>query len=384
MDVTTVEIFQRIPTPFYYYDMKLLETTLRTAVELASHHGYHLHYAMKANSNPRILHTVARHGIGADCVSGNEIRQALSHGIPPQQIVYAGVGKTDEEIALALKEDILCFNCESLPELQVIEHIACQADRTARVALRINPGVDAHTHRYITTGTEENKFGFTFNDLPQAIDICRQSNHLSLMGLHFHVGSQITDMQPFRLLCDRINKLQVDFHTVDLPYLNVGGGLGIDYQTPERHPVPDFATYFNTFATHLRLHPGQQLYFELGRSLVGQCGSLIARVLYVKENSTKRFVIIDAGMNDLLRPALYQATHPIENLTSSAPPRRYDVVGPVCESADCFGQDVLLPATRRGDLLAIRSCGAYGESMASRYNLRPLIDSRFSDALPSF
>ena len=345
MDVTTVEIFQRIPTPFYYYDMELLETTLRTAVELASHHGYHLHYAMKANSNPRILHTVARHGIGADCVSGNEIRQALSHGIPPQQIVYAGVGKTDEEIALALKEDILCFNCESLPELQVIEHIACQADRTARVALRINPGVDAHTHRYITTGTEENKFGFTFTDLPQAIDICRQSNHLSLMGLHFHVGSQIIDMQPFRLLCDRINKLQVDFHTVDLPYLNVGGGLGIDYQTPERHPVPDFATYFNT---------------------------------------SKRFVIIDAGMNDLLRPALYQATHPIENLSSSAPPRRYDVVGPVCESADCFGQDVLLPATRRGDLLAIRSCGAYGESMASRYNLRPLIDSRFSDALPSF
>lgn len=381
MDTRTIDALQRIPTPFYYYDMALLNTTLLAATQSASRYGYHLHYAMKANPNPRVLQAVARHGIGADCVSGNEIRQALRHGIPARQIVYAGVGKTDDEIALALREDILCFNCESLPELQVIDQIARQSGHFARVALRVNPGIDAHTHRHITTGTEENKFGFSPADLPQAIGICRQSNHLRLIGLHFHLGSQITGIEPFRLLCECVNGLQSDFHATDLPYINVGGGLGIDYQNPDRHPVPDFAAYFDTFAAHLRLYPGQHLHFELGRSLVGQCGSLITRVLYVKENASKRFVIVDAGMNDLLRPALYQAVHPIENLTSSAPPLRYDIVGPVCESADCFGQDILLPATQRGDLLSIRACGAYGESMASRYNLRPLIDSQFSDTL---
>ena len=382
MDTKTIESFRNLRTPFYYYDMNLLDTTLRAASAAAARHGYELHYALKANPNPRVVRAVAARGIGADCVSGNEIRRAIRCGVPPRQIVYAGVGKTDREIALALREDILCFNCESLPELRVIGSVARRTGRVARVALRVNPNVDAHTHRYITTGTEENKFGFPVADLPEAIAACRETPNVRLVGLHFHVGSQITDLAPFRDLCDRVNELQQSLGTTTLPYVNVGGGLGIDYRDPDTHPLPDFEAYFDTFATRLRLHPGQRLHFELGRSLVGQCGTLVARALYVKEGAAKNFAIIDAGMNDLLRPALYQTVHPIENLTSAEPPRPYDVVGPVCESADRFAADVLLPAVRRGDLIAIRACGAYGESMASRYNLRPLVRARFSDDPP--
>lgn len=383
MDSTTINAFRQARTPFYYYDMTLLDATLRTATSAALRHGYRLHYALKANFNPRILSAIAGHGIGADCVSGNEIRQALRCGVPSQEIVYAGVGKTDEEIDLALRNDILCFNCESLPELEIIDAIARHRQLIARVALRVNPDIDGHTHRHITTGTTGNKFGFPAADLPGVIATCRQKPNIRLIGLHFHIGSQITDMTPFRKLCERINDLQSQLSTSSLPYINVGGGLGINYQSPDTHPVPDFETYFSIFATHLNIFPGQQLHFELGRSLVGQCGTLVSHVLYVKECAAKNFLIIDAGMNDLIRPALYQATHPIENLTSSAPPHRYDVVGPVCESADCFGENVLLPSASRGDLIAIRACGAYGESMASRYNLRPLIRSRFSDTISS-
>ena len=294
--------------------------------------------------------------------------------------MYAGVGKSDEEIRLALEKGIFCFNCESLPEIEVINMLAGEMGKKASIALRVNPNVDAHTHHYITTGIEENKFGFYLYDLDRAITACREMENIHLIGLHFHIGSQITDLTVFRGLCLRVNEIQsrLKEQGILLPHVNFGGGLGINYDCPTCGLIPDFASYFQIFADFFEALPGQQLHFELGRSLVGQCGSLISRVLYVKEGKHKKFVILDAGMNDLLRPALYQAFHRIENLTSAGEHEKYDVVGPICESSDCFGKDRELPLTKRGDLIAIRSCGAYGEVMASRYNLRELPGSYFS------
>ena len=379
MNIETVKTFQSLKTPFYYYDTALLRATLQSATQEANRHGFHLHYAVKANANPRILEIIQDYGIGADCVSGNEVARAVEYGFHPDRIVYAGVGKSDDEIRLALGKDIFCFNCESLPEIEVINTLAGELGKKASIALRVNPNVDAHTHHYITTGIEENKFGFYLYDLEHAIAVCRELENIRLIGLHFHIGSQITDLTVFRGLCLRVNEIQARLQEqgIILPHVNFGGGLGINYDCPSCGLIPDFASYFQTFADFFEAQPGQQLHFELGRSLVGQCGSLVSRVLYVKEGKHKKFVILDAGMNDLLRPALYQAFHRIENLTSIQPYEKYDIVGPICESSDCFGKDRELPATRRGDLIVIRSCGAYGEVMASRYNLRDLPGSFF-------
>ncbi|MBC5623645.1 diaminopimelate decarboxylase [Butyricimonas hominis] len=381
MNIETVKTFQSLKTPFYYYDTALLRATLQSATQEANRHGFHLHYAVKANANPRILEIIQDYGIGADCVSGNEVARAVEYGFHPDRIVYAGVGKSDDEIRLALGKDIFCFNCESLPEIEVINTLAGELGKKASIALRVNPNVDAHTHHYITTGIEENKFGFYLYDLEHAIAVCRELENIRLIGLHFHIGSQITDLTVFRGLCLRVNEIQARLKEqgIILPHVNFGGGLGINYDCPSCGLIPDFASYFQTFADFFEAQPGQQLHFELGRSLVGQCGSLVSRVLYVKEGKHKKFVILDAGMNDLLRPALYQAFHRIENLTSIQPYEKYDIVGPICESSDCFGKDRELPATRRGDLIAIRSCGAYGEVMASRYNLRDLPGSFFPE-----
>ena len=381
MNIETVKTFQSLKTPFYYYDTALLRATLQSATQEANRHGFHLHYAVKANANPRILEIIQDYGIGADCVSGNEVARAVEYGFHPDRIVYAGVGKSDDEIRLALGKDIFCFNCESLPEIEVINTLAGELGKKASIALRVNPNVDAHTHHYITTGIEENKFGFYLYDLEHAIAVCRELENIRLIGLHFHIGSQITDLTVFRGLCLRVNEIQARLKEqgIILPHVNFGGGLGINYDCPSCGLIPDFASYFQTFADFFEAQPGQQLHFELGRSLVGQCGSLVSRVLYVKEGKHKKFVILDAGMNDLLRPALYQAFHRIENLTSIQPYEKYDIVGPICESSDCFGKDRELPATRRGDLIAIRSCGAYGEVMASRYNLRVLPGSFFPE-----
>ena len=379
MNIETVKTFQSLKTPFYYYDTALLRATLQSATQEANRHGFHLHYAVKANANPRILEIIQDYGIGADCVSGNEVARAVEYGFHPDRIVYAGVGKSDDEIRLALGKDIFCFNCESLPEIEVINTLAGELGKKASIALRVNPNVDAHTHHHITTGIEENKFGFYLYDLEHAIAVCRELENIRLIGLHFHIGSQITDLTVFRGLCLRVNEIQARLKEqgIILPHVNFGGGLGINYDCPSCGLIPDFASYFQTFADFFEAQPGQQLHFELGRSLVGQCGSLVSRVLYVKEGKHKKFVILDAGMNDLLRPALYQAFHRIENLTSIQPYEKYDIVGPICESSDCFGKDRELPATRRGDLIVIRSCGAYGEVMASRYNLRDLPGSFF-------
>lgn len=374
------EKIRNTKTPFYYYNTELLERTLETAVKESGKHGFHIHYAIKANANPVLLRIIQKYGLGADCVSGNEIARALECGFPASKIVYAGVGKSDEEIELALQNDIFCFNSESLPEIQVIDEIAGRLGKTARIALRINPNVDAHTHHYITTGIEENKFGIYLYDLEQVMSEIQHLKHIQLLGLHFHIGSQITDMSVFRGLCIRANEIQKKLKSqgILLPHINFGGGLGIDYDQPYGEPIANFAEYFETFASFFEKEPHQQVHFELGRSIIAHCGDLIAKVLYIKEGKNRKFAILDAGMNDLLRPALYQAFHKIENISSALPEEKYDVVGPICESADCFGKDVLLNKTTRGDLIVIHSCGAYGETMASQYNLRNLPGSQFS------
>lgn len=372
-------------TPFYYYNIPLLKSTLdaiNDAIKL--YPNYHVHYALKANANPVILSHIQQAGLGADCVSGGEVQRAIELGFPAQQIVYAGVGKSDREILLALQHDILCFNVESIPELHVINEIAAQHNQVARVCLRINPDVAAHTHQFIATGKAENKFGIAYDDMMQVIQIARHLEHIQLIGLHFHIGSQITDMNDYIHLCERINTIQsmLEEQSIHLSLINVGGGLGVNYEDPQNNAIPNFKAYFDVFAQHLQLMPNQSLHFELGRSVVAQCGTLIAQVLYVKQTPTKQFVILDAGMTELIRPALYQAKHKITNTTSSSPIiERYDVVGPICESSDVFAQDILLPTTKRGDIIAIHSAGAYGESMASTYNCRPLPPTYTNDQI---
>ena len=379
-----IEKFKELQTPFYYYDANLLRETLKVlTAEAGKHENFVVHYAVKANANPKVLNIIHNAGLGADCVSGGEINAALKAGFPASGIVYAGVGKSDREIELGLSKGIFCFNVESEAELEVIQEIAARMDKTAQVALRINPNIGAHTHANITTGLAENKFGIAMEDMERIIERAQEMSHIQLIGLHFHIGSQILDMGDFEALCNRINELQDQLERchIQLPNINVGGGLGIDYQHPNRVSIPNFKAYFDTYAKRLKLRPGQKLHFELGRAVVAQCGSLITRTLYVKQGVAKQFAIVDAGMTELIRPALYQAYHKIENISSEEPVRPYDVVGPICESSDVFGKQIDLNATRRGDLIALRSAGAYGEIMASQYNCRPLPVGYTSDEL---
>tara|TARA_R110001583_G_scaffold8075_3_gene39407 strand:- start:5285 stop:6379 length:1095 start_codon:yes stop_codon:yes gene_type:complete len=363
--------------------MDLLEKSLISIKEEAAQYNYHVHYAIKANANPRILSLIQSYGFGADCVSGNEIKRSIETGFSANKIVYAGVGKSDREIELALDTDIFCFNCESIPEIEVIEEIAKSKNKVANIALRINPNVNANTHHYITTGIAENKFGINPWEFEEILSILKEFKNINLIGLHFHIGSQIVDLSVFKSLCIRINEIQDWFlnHQIIVDHINVGGGFGINYHQPDEEPIPDFKNYFALFKEFLNLKANQEVHFELGRSIVGQCGSLISRVLYVKKGINTKFAILDAGMTDLLRPALYQAFHKIENMSSNKALENYDVVGPICESSDCFGKVVSLPETKRNDLIAIRSAGAYGEVMASEYNLRKLADSFFSDEI---
>jgi diaminopimelate decarboxylase len=366
-------------TPYYLYDLDILDQTLTHAGKAAASYGYHIHYAIKANHNPVITQIIKEYGFGVDCVSGNEVSEALHRGFDPSLIVYAGVGKSDEEIAQALINDIFCLNCESLEELQVIEQIARKLGKSAHVALRVNPGVQAYTHHNITTGLDENKFGIHLSQLQPALDLCHQSEWLDFKGLHFHIGSQISSHEPFVNLCARVNEIWENFEIekYGATILNMGGGLGVDYQNPVKNAIPDFEGYFSVIAANLNVPSHIEVHFELGRSLVAQCGSLITKVLYTKQGVNKAFVITDAGMTELMRPALYQAVHLIENTTSAGEPQLYDVVGPVCESTDVFAKNIMLPQTGRGDILAIRSCGAYAESMMLRYNMRNRARSYF-------
>ncbi|MER2997061.1 diaminopimelate decarboxylase [Pontibacter populi] len=363
---------QQHDTPLYAYNLELLRQTLKSASTEAAKYNYHVHYALKANANEPILAEMLHAGFGADCVSGNEVKRAIENGFKPENVVFAGVGKSDAEINYALEQDIFCFNCESKHELEILNELAAAKGKTARIALRINPNVNANTHKYITTGLEENKFGINAWELESVLNLLKTLPNIELIGIHFHIGSQITDLTVFKNLCTRVNEFQEWFvsRNITLQHINVGGGLGVDYYNPDANLIPDFEAYFGLFNQFLEVRPGQEVHFELGRSLVAQCGTLISKVLYIKKGITTNFAILDAGMTELIRPALYQSYHKIENLTSEKAEERYDVVGPICESSDCFGKAVMLPETNRGDLVAIRTAGAYGEVMASGYNLR--------------
>lgn len=367
--------FQQTRTPFYYYNLELLKKTLDALKKESGKYNYHVHYALKANANDEILSLIYKAGLGADCVSGNEVKKAADHKF--KKIFFAGVGKSDEEITIALEKNISCFNCESLQEIEVINELANKKNKIAQIAFRINPNVNANTHKYITTGLEENKFGINLWELEEVVTRTQQLENIKIAGIHFHIGSQITDLSAFKSLCLRANEIQNWFthHKIDLEHINVGGGLGVDYHEPDKNSIPDFASYFSLFKEFLELKDNQTLHFEIGRAIVAQCGSLISKVLYVKKGINTNFVILDAGMTELIRPALYQSYHKIENLSvpfldEPSAAVKYDVVGPICESSDCFGKAVVLPETKRGDLIAIRTTGAYGEVMASNYNLR--------------
>ncbi len=399
---TIVSKFNSIPTPFYYYDMDVLKQTLNLLKKESDKYGFIVHYATKANANNKILDIIRSYGLGADCVSGNEIKKAIECKFNPNHIVFAGVGKSDVEINIALDHSIFCFNCESLQEMEVINELAKAKGTTASIALRINPNVNANTHKYITTGLEENKFGINLWELDNVIAALKDLKNLKLIGLHFHIGSQITDINSFKTLCMRVNEIQSWFvsHKITIENINVGGGWGVDYHEPDKNRYLDFAAYFKLYNDFLELRPGQKVHFELGRAVVAQCGTLISRVLYIKKGVNTNFAILDAGMTELMRPALYQAYHKIENLSkyqvasiksqdsavSELPTTdslliKYDVVGPICESSDCFGKAVNLPETFRGDIIALRTAGAYGEVMSSAYNLRDRVKSVYSDEI---
>jgi len=373
--------FKDLETPFYYYDMGILRQTLEACTNASAKYGFHVHYAMKANFNSKVLDMIQSFGVGADCVSGNEVKAAIEHGFNKGKVVFAGVGKSDKEINFALDADIFCFNVESVQELHIINDLAKAKNKKANVAIRINPNVDAHTHHFITTGLDENKFGVNIWQLPDVANALRECPNLQFLGIHFHIGSQITDMEVYKSLCTRINEIQDWFedHGFPVKVLNTGGGLGVDYHNPDTNGMADFESYFEVFKNFLNVKPGQEVHFELGRAMVAQSGSLIARVLYVKNGQKKNFLILDAGMTELIRPMLYQAYHDIENLSQESKPSiKYDVVGPICESTDCFRKDVDLPESFRGDLIAIRTAGAYAEVMASGYNLRDKVQSVYS------
>ncbi len=400
-NTNTINRFQQLETPFYYYDLDILRQTLSACRAASSKYGFHVHYAMKANFNPKVLDAIQSYGFGADCVSGNEVKAAIEHGFGKDKVVFAGVGKSDKEINAALDADIFCFNAESVQELHIINDLAKAKNKTANVAIRINPNVDANTHHFITTGLEENKFGIDIWQLPDVATALRNCANLQFLGIHFHIGSQITDMEVYKNLCIRINEIQDWFtdQNFEVKVLNAGGGLGVDYYNPEVNSISDFESYFKVFHQFLNVKPGQEVHFELGRALVAQSSALISRVLYVKNGLKKNFLILDAGMTELIRPMLYQAYHLIENLSqrlevrdqrsetslsketanSIRPTAHYDVVGPICESTDCFRKDVELPLSFRGDLIAVRTAGAYGEVMASGYNLRDRVGSVYSE-----
>lgn len=383
LDNHYIERFREIKTPFFFYDLELLNQTLDEVKKHGISKGYQVHYAIKANNNDRILDIVRNAGMAIDCVSGKEIEKAIEVGFSPDQIAFAGVGKTDEEIKTGLKYDIHAFNCESLQEISVLNDLAAEAGKRANVSIRLNPNVEAKTHKYITTGLNENKFGVNPKKLPDFFATLPVLKFINLTGIHFHIGSQIRDLKPYEDLAKKVNSIQDLFeeNDIQLNHVNVGGGYGINYENPNGESVPDFESFFGIFDEHLRVRNGQQIHFELGRSVVGQCGSLISKVLFIKEGITRDFAVLDAGMTELIRPALYQAAHHIDVLTSNRTARKYDVVGPICESSDTFRTGIELPEMKRGDLVAIRSAGAYGQVMSSDFNLRERVKAYYSDEI---
>ena len=302
-----IDAFGKIDTPFYFYDMDLFRTTVSELATLSSQYGIKVHYAIKANTEERLLRHIASYGFGADCVSGNEVLHAYRCGFRPEDIVFAGVGKSDREITESLRLGIGTFNCESLQEIEVVNGFAASLGVRANVSVRINPDIDAHTHKYVTTGLYENKFGVSRHEFEALVALLGRCGAVDLQGLHFHIGSQITDVKEvYSLECRRASEIVRWFEDkgFEIRNIDLGGGLGVDYEDPDANPVADFGTWFRTIAENLPLKPGQSVHVEPGRSVVAQCGTLISRVLFVKSGETKTFLILDDGKNDLIRPAL--------------------------------------------------------------------------------
>ena len=373
-DVPLARIADAVGTPVYCYSSCAIAGAYhRFAQALAGEHA-DIHYAVKANSNQAVIRLLAKLGAGADVVSEGELRRALAAGVPASKIVFSGIGKTKDELAFALAQGICQINVESVPELELLSAAAREAGRTAEIALRINPDVDARTHAKISTGKKENKFGI---DLAHAAEAYRRAaalRGLRPVGLAVHIGSQLTDLAPFEAAFQRLIDLALELRRGGLPVerLDLGGGLGVRYRAESPPPVEDYAA----LARRLTHNLGFQLSFEPGRALVANAGVLLARVIYVKPGLTRRFVIQDAAMNDLIRPALYEAWHEIVTVREPAPtaPRESaDVVGPICESSDMLALARPLPPVAPGDLLAILSAGAYGAVMSSSYNTRLLV-----------
>jgi diaminopimelate decarboxylase len=375
-DVSLAEIAKAVGTPFYCYSTATLERHYRVLSEAFAGQSALICFAVKANSNQAVLATMARLGAGMDVVSEGELRRARLAGVAADKIIFAGVGKTRDEMAYALGEGILGFNVESEPELRALSEVATAMGRTARVALRVNPDVDAKTHAKISTGKSENKFGIPYNDAAELYAEARTLPGIAATGIHMHIGSQITDLQPFRdafrLMRDLVLELRAAGH--DLEHLDLGGGLGVPYRhNAEAPPPPDqYAAVVKETLGDL----GLKIILEPGRMIVGNAGILVCRVVFVKEGVDRTFTIVDGAMNDLIRPTLYEAHHdilPVSEELLSAPPLQQDIVGPVCETGDYLALDRNLPPFQQGDLIAVMTAGAYGAAMASTYNTRRLV-----------
>jgi len=375
--------FQSINTPFYYYDINILKANLE-ALKNSINNKNKVHFALKSNFNNKILDIINSYGFGIDAVSGNEIKKAIEVGFKSEDIVFAGVGKKDSEIQFSIDNNISYLNSESFQEIEIINKISSKSNKITPISIRINPNIKTQTHKHIQTGYRNNKFGIDINDLNEVIDYSNKFKNIEIVGFHFHLGSQINNNSPFLKLCSIVNEVNDVFKvkSINIKYINVGGGLAIDYSNPIDNSISDFKNFISLFNKNIFLNDKQIIHFELGRSIVGQCGFLISKVLFIKKSYEKNYVIIDAGMNDLIRPALYNTYHKVINITSKSPEKiNYDVVGPVCESSDTFAYDYPLPITNRDDFIVICSAGAYGQSMSSNYNLRNKLKSYYSDTI---
>ncbi len=375
-DVNLAELAARVGTPFYCYSTATLERHYRVFTEAFAGVPTLVCYAMKANSNQSVLRTLARLGAGADVVSGGELKRARAVGIPPERIVFSGVGKTEAELRQAVAEDILCINVESEPELELLSQVAFGMGRIARISLRVNPDVEAGGHAKISTGKSENKFGIPLSHAREVYGRAAKLPGIKVTGIDMHIGSQITDLAPmeaaFRMLVDFVRTLRADGH--DIAHVDFGGGLGIPYETDL--PVPPAPDAYAEVVKRVTKGLDCKLLFEPGRMIVGNAGILVSRVTYVKHGDVRDFVIIDAAMNDLIRPTLYEAHHeivPVREPAAGTPKMVADVVGPVCESGDYLALDRTLDRPEQGDLLAIMSSGAYGAVQAGTYNTRALV-----------
>ena len=373
--VNLADLAGSVGTPFYCYSTATLERHYRVFAEAFAGEQIMICYALKANSNQSVLRTLAKLGAGADVVSGGELKRALAAGVPPNKILFSGVGKTEAELRAALSSDIFCINIESEPELELLSRLAVETGKTARISVRVNPDVDAGTHAKISTGKSENKFGIPLSQARGVYARAAKLPGIEVTGADMHIGSQITDLArmetAFRILAEFVQALRADGHTIS--HVDFGGGLGIPYYMErEAPPAPDaYAAMVKRVVHNL----GCTLMFEPGRMIVGNAGILVTRVIYVKHGEAKNFVVIDAAMNDLIRPTLYEAHHDILPVVKVVGARSMvaDVVGPVCESGDYLALDRTLPAPKAGDLLAIMTAGAYGAVQSGTYNTRPLV-----------